>query len=99
MGGAYWEFRRALSRCSEKNLALCPKVQKYSFKHPNIIYMYIYYTYCRVYQQDLGPLPPMNPLDFMYACMHKKEGRLENKKILELKNERYRDGIKRKETR
>ena len=31
----------------------------------------------------------------MYACMH-KNGRLENKKIFELKSEEYRDGRKRK---
>ena len=47
--------------------------------------------------RDLGPWPP---LDTMYACMHKKEGTLENKKIFKLKNEGYnRDDIKRKETR
>ena len=34
----------------------------------------------------------------MHTCI-KKEGRLENKKFFELKNEGYRDGIKRKETR
>ena len=34
----------------------------------------------------------------MHTCI-KKGGRLENKKIFELKNEGYRDGIKRKETR
>ena len=52
-------------------------------------------NFCR----GLGPLPPMNPLALcMHACI-KKEGRLENKKFFELKNEGYRDGIKRKETR
>ena len=35
----------------------------------------------------------------MHACMHKKEGRLENKKFFELKNEGYRDGIKRRQDR
>ena len=38
----------------------------------------------------------------IFVCMHaciKTEGRLENKKIFDLKNEGYRDGIKRKETR
>ena len=34
----------------------------------------------------------------MHACI-KKEGRLENEKFFELKNDGYRDGIERKETR
>ena len=41
----------------------------------------------------------MNPLDFMYVCMHKKAGKLENKTFFEVKNEGYRDGIKEKVTR
>ena len=48
--------------------------------------------------RGLGPLPPMNPLALcMHACI--KKGRLKNKTFFELKNEGYRDGIKRKETR
>ena len=33
--------------------------------------------------RELGPLPPMS----MHACMHKQEGRLENKKNLRIKDD------------
>ena len=37
----------------------------------NVLWECIVVVYNDIFR-GLGPLPPMNPLDFMYACMHKK---------------------------